>query len=43
MDSNFTDAQIKEITNIVLHHYQFEILCELIGGAIGIAFAVLFT
>jgi hypothetical protein len=43
MESNFTEAQIQELSNLVIQYYKFEILCELIGGVIGIGLAIIFT
>ena len=38
MESNFTEAEIKELQQIV-KYYEFDMLCEIIGNVFGLVLA----
>lgn len=41
MKSNFTEAEVQELYQIV-QYYQYDMLCEIIGGVVGLALAIIF-
>ena len=42
MESNFTEAEVKELHQIV-QYYEFDMLCEIITGLFGLVLAFIFT
>ena len=41
MESNFTETEVQELYQIV-KYYEFDMLCEIIGGVIGLVLAFIF-